>query len=52
VAKVQVKFTEREVEVIRSIVLDAIDSPKYSLTLKRELDDLRAKLLLMILEDF
>ena len=51
-AKVQVKFTERDVEVIRSIVLDAIDSPKYSLTLKRELDDLRAKLLLMILEDF
>jgi hypothetical protein len=50
--RLETKLTEREVEVIRSIVLDAIDSPKYSKQLKGELDNLRTKLLLMILEEF
>lgn len=39
-----VQLTEREYTIIRSILLDAIDSPKHSLTVKNELDALRLKL--------
>jgi hypothetical protein len=41
---VKVDLTEREYTIIRSILLDAIDSPKHSLSVKNELDDLRSKL--------
>jgi hypothetical protein len=47
---VQIDLTEREYIIIRSILLDAVDSPKHSLTVKKELDDLRFKLALAQLD--
>ena len=39
-----VQLTESEYALVRAIILDAVDSPKYSLSIKNRLDALRLKL--------
>ena len=41
---VKVELTESEYALLRAVILDAVDSPKSSLTTKNKLDDLRFKL--------
>lgn len=47
-----VQLTESEYALVRSIILDAVDSPKYSISIKNRLDALRLKLKTAQLESF
>lgn len=48
--KFKLEINERELIVLRTILIDSMDSAKYSKSVKKEFDDLRAKLAVAVSE--